>query len=50
MTMLLVGLYIGVFLGVVGMCIFSMAKGSAGEEERRLEDEPTFRKENRWRV
>lgn len=45
MTGFLVGLYIGVFLGIVGVCLFSMSK-----EDRPAEDEPTFRKQNRWRV
>jgi hypothetical protein len=50
MTGFLVGLYIGVFVGIVGVCLFSMSKWSTGETERRLEDGPTFRKQNRWRV
>ena len=44
MTGFLVGLYIGVFVGIVGVCLFSISKGQPAE------DEPTFRKQNRWRV
>lgn len=50
MTGFLVGLYIGLFVGIVGVCLFSVSKDKSPRDDRRLEEEPPINKQNRWRV